>query len=192
MGVIEVETYLAEITPDAPSGADVEYDPEYFELKKLAQGTPESEMGEEKIAAEEPKWIEVKEATLKLSERTRDLRVALILAVGLLQEDGVPGFRDGVAVLRGLIDRMWDHFYPKLDPDDNNDPTIRVNLFKNLSGDGSSSDMYKFKQRLKDATLTNSPQRIGKFSFRDIQIANGDLPALQRRRGHRARRRRNW
>jgi type VI secretion system protein ImpA len=37
--------------------------------------------------------------------------------------------------------------------------------------------MYKFKQRLREATLTNSPQRIGKFSLRDIEIANGEIPA---------------
>jgi type VI secretion system protein ImpA len=177
MSVIEVEKYLAEVSPEAPAGPDVEYDPEYFELEKLAQGTPESQMGEEKIAAEEPKWKDVKEAALKLAERTRDLRVALILTLGLLKEDGVMGFRDGVAVIRGLTDRLWDHFYPKLDPDDNNDPTIRVNLLKNLNGDGSAADIYKFKQRLKEAVLTDSPQRIGRFSFRDIQIANGDIPA---------------
>jgi type VI secretion system protein ImpA len=177
MSVIDVEKYLTEIAPDAPAGPDVEYDPEYFELEKLAQGTPESQMGEEKIAAEEPKWSEVKEAALKLGERTRDMRVALIMTLGLLKEDGIPGFRDGMAVIRGLVDRMWEHFYPKLDPDDNNDPTIRINLIHNLNGDGSSADMYKFKQRLREATLTNSPQRIGKFSLRDIQIASGEIPA---------------
>src|SRR5690349_6552990 len=110
MSVIETEKYLSEIAPDAPSGPDVEYDPEYFELEKLAQGTPESQMGEEKIAAEEPKWSEVKEAAMKLGERTRDMRVTLIMTLGLLKEDGIPGFRDGMAVIRGLVEGMWDHF----------------------------------------------------------------------------------
>src|SRR5579884_2267036 len=100
MSVIEIEPLLTEVSPDAPAGADVEYDPEYFELEKLAQGTPESVMGEETKAAEEPVWRDVKAAALKLFERTRDLRVAMILTTSLLKEDGLPGFQDGVAVVK--------------------------------------------------------------------------------------------
>src|ERR1044071_6695660 len=122
MGVIEIDPLLTEISAEAPAGADVEYDPEYFALEKLAQGTPETTMGEETKPAEEPKWSEVKEAATKLFSRTRDMRVALILTTSLLKEDGIPGFRDGVGLVKGLVERMWDHFYPKLDPDDNNDP----------------------------------------------------------------------
>ena len=177
MSVIEVDSFTSEVSAEAPSGPDVEYDPEYFDLEKLARGTPESQMGTETKPAEEPNWKDVREAALKLSGRTRDLRVALILTLALLKQDGLPGFRDGVGVLRGFVEKLWDHFYPKLDPDDNNDPTIRVNLLKNLNGDGSAADMYKFKQRLKEATLTKSAQRIGAFGLRDVQVAKGEVPA---------------
>jgi type VI secretion system protein ImpA len=176
MSVVEVDKLTSELSGDAPGGIDVEYDPQYFELEKLAQGTPESVMGDEVKPAEEPNWSEVKSAGLSLFERTRDLRVAMILAVALLKEDGLAGFRDGLSVLSGFVEKLWDHFYPKLDPEDNNDPTIRVNILKNLNGDGSAADMYKFKNRLREAILTNSKQRIGRFSFRDIQVARGEVP----------------
>mgnify|MGYP001548139184 CR=1 FL=1 len=177
MSVVEVEKLLAPVSDDAPGGAEVEYDPEYFALEKLAQGTPESVMGNEVKPAEEPNWSEVKSAALALFDRTRDLRVAMILTVALLKVDGVPGFADGSAILKGFVENMWEQFYPKLDPDDNNDPTIRVNILKNLAGNTLGGDMYKFIPRLREATLTNSKKRIGKFSFRDIQIARGDVPA---------------
>ena len=181
MSVIEVEPLLAEISAEAPGGADVEYDPEYFELEKLARGTPESRMGDVVKPAEEPEWREVKGAALKLSERTRDIRVGMILAIALLKGDGLAGFKDGVGLLRGMVERMWDHFYPKLDPDDNNDPTVRVNIFKGFAGDAldadSAADLYKTKLRLREAILTNSQQRIGKFCYRDVQVARGDVPA---------------
>ncbi len=176
MSVIEVDPLTSEISAEAPSGADVEFDPAYFDLEKLAQGTPESVMGDEVKPAEEPDWAAVKTGALALFERTRDMRVAMILAAALLKEDGVAGFRDGLAVVRGLIEKLWDHFYPKLDPEDNNDPTLRVNVLKGLDGDGSSADLYKFKLRLREAILTNSQQKIGKFGFRDIQIARGEIP----------------
>ena len=176
MSVIEVEALLKEISAEAPAGADVEFDPAYFELEKMAQGTPESVMGKEVKPAEEADFAQVKQAALALFEKTRDLRVAMILTTALLKEDGLVGFHDGVAVVKGFIEQLWEQFYPKLDPSDNNDPTLRVNLLKGFDGDGSSADLYKFKQRLREATLTNSQQRIGKFSYRDIQVATGEIP----------------
>jgi type VI secretion system protein ImpA len=176
MSVIEVEPLTTELSAEAPAGADLEYDPAYFELEKLAQGTPESTMGEVTKPAEEPEWKDVKPAALALFDKTRDLRVAMILAVALLQTDGLPGFRDGVGVVKGFVEKLWDQFYPKLDPDDNNDPTARINLLKGFDGDGSSADLYKFKQRLRETTLTNSQQRIGAFNYRNIQIAKGEIP----------------
>jgi len=176
MSVIENDPLLTEISPEAPTGADVEYDPEYFELEKLAKGTPAAEIGDAKKEAEEPEWPEVKAAALKLFERTRDLRVAMILIAALLKTDGVAGFHDGVAVIKGLVEKFWDNVYPKLDPDDNNDPTIRVNVLKCFDGDGMAEDLHKIKLRLREAVLTNSPQKIGKFGYRDVQIANGEVP----------------
>jgi type VI secretion system protein ImpA len=175
MSVVDVDKLVSGLAADAPAGADVEFDPAYFSLEKLARGTPESVMGSEVKPAEEPDWKAVRQAALDLFARTRDLRVAMILATALLKEDGVVGFRDGVAVVKGFIEQLWEQFYPKLDPDDNNDPTIRVNILKGFDGDGSAADLYKFKQRLREATLTRSQQRIGKFGLRDIQIARGEI-----------------
>lgn len=176
MGVIDVEALSKEVSAEAPAGADIEFDPAYFELEKLAQGTPESVMGNEVKPAEEPDFREVKKAALALAGKSRDLRVAVMLTAALLKEDGLPGFRDGVALTKAFVEKMWDQFFPKLDPEDNNDPTIRVNILKGFDGDGSAADLYKFKIRLRDATLTNSEKRIGKFSFRDIQLAKGEIP----------------
>src|SRR5262249_43100082 len=126
--------------------------------------------------AQEPEWGDVKKAALELFAKTRDLRVAMILAAALLKEDGLTGFLDGVTVIKGFIEKLWEQFYPKLDPDDNNDPMIRLNILKGFDGDGSAADLYKYKQRLREAILTNSQQRIGAFSYRDVQIATGEIP----------------
>jgi type VI secretion system protein ImpA len=180
MSAIDVESLLKDLSAEAPAGADLEFDPAYFELEKLARGTPESVMGDEAKPAAEPEFKLVKKAALALFEKTRDLRVAMILATALLKEDGLPGFRDGVALIKGFIDKLWDRFYPKLDPTDNNDPAIRVNILKGFEGvrsegDDSAADLYKFKLRVREAVLTNS-QRVGRFSYRDIQVATGELP----------------
>jgi type VI secretion system protein ImpA len=175
MSVIDVDALLTEISADAPGGADLEYDPAFMELETLARGTPEAVMGDKIKPAEEPEWPEVRTSAMALFQKTRDLRVAMILATALLKTEGVAGFRDGATLVRGFVERLWEHFYPKLDPDDNNDPTVRVNILKGFDGDGSAADLYKFKQRLREAILTKS-KRVGAFSYRDIQIATGELP----------------
>jgi len=168
MSVIDVDALLAPISIEAAAGTDMEFDPAYFELDKLAQGTPESVMGDEVKPAEEPEFPEVKAKALALFEKTRDLRVAMILTTSLLKADGLPGFLDGVNLIKGFVSQLWEQFYPRLDPEDNNDPTIRVNILKGFDGDNSGADLYKLKLRLREAILTNSQQRVGSFSLRDV------------------------
>jgi type VI secretion system protein ImpA len=74
-----------------------------------------------------------------------------------------------------LLERFWDHLYPQLDPDDNNDPLERINILESLSPTSvNAQDPVKFKQRLAEVPLCNSVQ-MGRFSLRDIQVAKGEI-----------------
>lgn len=165
---MNIEELLGEIAADAPCGEDLEYDPAFTGLEKLAQGTPERQYGGTIIPAESPDWRSVRETALALFDRTRDLRVAVYLARSLLNTDGLSGFADGLAVVEGLIKRHWDHVYPQLDPEDNNDPTLRVNTIVALC------DLETTLRTLRETPLVSS-RALGRFSLRDIQIAAGIL-----------------
>ncbi|NIS53625.1 MAG: type VI secretion system protein TssA [Phycisphaerae bacterium] len=173
---IDVESLLFEVSPEAPCGEDLSYDAAFLALEdmvrtKSAGGVVEG--AEEAI--EEPNWREVGDKSLELFQRSKDLRVALYLTLGLLKTEGLGGLRDGLAVLRGLLERFWDNLYPKLDPDDNNDPLERINILQSLSpATVSEQDPMKFKQRLAEVPLCNSAQ-MGRFSLRDIQVAKGEI-----------------
>jgi type VI secretion system protein ImpA len=173
---IEVESLLSEVSPEKPCGEDLSYDAAFLELEdmvrtKSAGGVVE---GAEEVV-EEPNWREVREKSLGLLRRSKDLRVALYLALGLLKTEGLAGLRDGLAVLRGLLERFWDNLYPQLDPDDNYDPLERINILQSLSPDTvSEQDPMKFKQRLAEVPLCSSAQ-MGRFSLRDIQVAKGEI-----------------
>lgn len=168
MSVIDIEELLSEIAADAPCGEDLEYDPAFAEMEKLAQETPERQYGETIIPAEPPDWRGVKKMALSLLERTRDLRVAVYLTRALLQTDGLPGFGDGLALVEGLIERYWDSVFPQLDPEDNNDPTLRVNTIVALC------DLETTLRALRETPLVSS-RALGRFSLRDVQIATGVL-----------------
>ncbi|MER2602425.1 MAG: type VI secretion system protein TssA [Candidatus Competibacter phosphatis] len=168
MSVIEIEALLSDIAADTPCGEDLEYDPLFAEMEKLAQETPERQYGDTIIPAEPPDWRGVKKAALSLLERTRDLRVAVYLARALLQSDGFPGFAEGLALVEGLIERYWDGVYPLLDPDDDNDPTLRINTIVALC------DSETTLRDLRETPLV-STRALGRFSLRDVQVAMGVL-----------------
>jgi len=71
MADINIDKLLEPVSEDSPCGDDLEYDPEFGELERAAQGKPGHEMGDEVIPAEPPDWSEVFEAAEKLFGRTR-------------------------------------------------------------------------------------------------------------------------
>jgi type VI secretion system protein ImpA len=168
--VINEDTLLKELGEETPSGAkDLEYDPDFIALAQLIEGTPEKRVGENLIEeGREPPWQEVKHSALVLMERTHDIRATLFLLRALLRTDGLPGLRDGIYLLAALIEKYWETLYPQLDPDDNNDPTQRVNILMGLC------DRNIMILPLMNAPLCSS-KAIGTFSLRDIHIATGKL-----------------
>jgi len=46
------------------------------------------------------------------------------------------GLADGLQFIRGLLEQYWNDLYPRLDPEDNNDPTQRLNILSALNATG--------------------------------------------------------
>jgi type VI secretion system protein ImpA len=173
---IDIESLLSEVSAEAPCGEDLSYDASFLALEDMlrtkAGGGVVAGVEEE---AEEPNWREILEKSSELLKRSKDLRLVVYLTLSLLKMEGIAGLRDGLALLRGLLERYWDSFYPQLDPDDNNDPLERINILQSLSPvTVSEQDPIKFKQRLAEVPLCNSVQ-MGRFSLRDIQIAKDEI-----------------
>ena len=170
MAILDVEKLLTELSPEAPCGEDLTYDPAYMELDRLAQGAPERQVGESIIPAEEPNWRQVAEAANELLTRTKGLRIIVHAALAALKLEGLPGLRDGLAVLRGVVERYWDTVYPQLDPEDP-DPIERINII------ASVLDPQTFIRAIRETPLCHSPQ-LGEFSLRHIMLARGEPGVL--------------
>ncbi|MCB9845591.1 MAG: type VI secretion system protein TssA [Phycisphaeraceae bacterium] len=177
MSVLDLETLLAPVSEDNPAGESLEYDTAYTELFRASEGSAERQMGDSVIAAEEPNWREIADGALALAPRTRDLRLSVLLTLALLKTKGVKGLSAGLAYTHGLLDRGWDWIYPKLDPDDGNDPTERVMILDSFTkAPGSFGDPMRLQERVRDLPLTNSRQ-LGRLSFRDVLVARGEIEA---------------
>ena len=169
MSDINLDELLQGLSPDAPCGEDLEYDAAFGEMERAAEGKPEQQFGDTIVPAEEADWREVRRKAMDLLSRSKDLRAAVYLAQAELSMDGLPAFRDCLALLRGYIEQYWDTVHPQLDPDDDNDPTFRVNTFTSLF-DTNTTLLY-----LKKTPLVES-RAVGKFSLYDIEVAHGELP----------------
>jgi len=72
-----------------------------------------------------------------------------------------------LGLVRGILQTYWDGLYPRLDPDDNNDPTERMNILANLASHG---EPYRFISRLQDTAICQSPS-LGRVKLHDIILS---------------------
>jgi type VI secretion system protein ImpA len=171
MTVLDVAKLLAPVSPDSPCGENLEYDADYAAMELASAGKPDQQFGNTVIPGEEPNWIEVKQLALGLFQRSKDLRIALNLTRACTSTGGLPGLADGLAVISGLVSTYWQEVHPQLDPDDGNDPTFRLNAIASLC------DPLATLKIVQGAVLVSS-RGMGKFSYRDVQVATGELPPL--------------
>ena len=126
MNALPVADLLSPIDDQAPCGVNLEYEPAFRELEEAAKRKGDQEFGETKIAAQEPDWRAVYEQALDLLGKTRDLRIAVLLARASARQHGGLAYLDALALIAGLLERHWSHVHPQLDHDDNDDPMMRV------------------------------------------------------------------
>jgi type VI secretion system protein ImpA len=160
--------FLEPLDGDSPTGSDLEYDPDFLALERAAAPRTERVVGDSVKAAEEPDWDEVISLATGLLERSRDLRVAVHLAAAWMRTGGMSGWAAGLALIRGLLENHWDGVHPQLDAEDDDDPTARVNAVAAIA------DPLGLLGYFRSTPFVQSP-RLGRFSLRDLRIANGSL-----------------
>jgi len=153
---------------DEPSGENLEYDPAFISLELAAQHGEERQVGDSIIAAEEPDHSEVIGHAMEVLERSHDLRAAVFLAYSLLRTKGFPGLAQTTSYIRGCLEEWWDTCHPQLDPDDDNDPTMRVNAVVALA------DPETVLRGIRLAPLTDS-RSFGRVCLRDFMLAEGEI-----------------
>jgi len=159
---------LPDITEDAPAGENLENDAAFGALERAARGKPEQQAGDLIIPAEDPDWKEVDAQATALLEQTHDLRILQLLAVARLNLRGISGFAEVLAAIREQLQSHWPEIHPQLDPEDDNDPTLRANALLSLADSG------RVLRVLRDLPLVASG-RAGKISWRDIGISTGAI-----------------
>lgn len=167
---MQIESLLTPITADDPSGQDLTYDAEFMAMEQAAQGKREQQFGDTIVPAVEPNWADVAAQAQALFARTKDLRVAMLLTRALLQQSGVAGLSEGLKLTQCLLEQYWDTVYPRLEAEEDNDPTMRLNALDLLTNSEGLLSQLR-------AALLIAPCAHGRVIVRDILVAAGKLPA---------------
>ncbi len=159
-----VDAWLQPLPDEAePCGKDFEYENEFLELTKAAEGKPETQFG----PGEAPNWREVRDMAQSLMERTRDLRIALLWVRANVNMTGFAAVPPGLRLLRGLLENFWDPLHPM--PDDG-DPYSRANTLGVLpTPEGLLGDIRQ--------CVLFSLRGAGEMRVRAIAVALGQMGA---------------
>jgi len=152
---LELALLVAPIPGDAPAGTDLrqDYSPQSFyyrlrdaraearELERRADHDPAAE------AAPPQQWRLVRELASKaLSERTKDLEIAVWLTEALVRQQGLIGIAAGARLIAELADAFWDNgLYPL--PDEEGIAT-RVAPITGLNGQGGDGTLMQPLRKL--------------------------------------------
>lgn len=180
---------LAPIPGANPGGTDLRYDAVYLKIREARreeENLPPTEMddGKKPKAAD---WGQV--ATLAsdaLATRSKDLQLAAWLTEALLHRQGFGGLRDGLDVLRALLDGSWEHLYPPLEDDGSAElraaplkwldvPDRLPNTIRAIPLNGSGHGLAKYDEALNvgyEAECGDDPDKLAK---RQAALASGKL-----------------
>lgn len=171
-----IETLLAATAYMPPCGPNLEYDPQFTALESAAVGKPEQQLGDNVVPGEEPDWSAVRQQAEALLQQTKDVRVCIFLLRSWIKIHHLSGLRDGLTLLRGLLDQHWDSIHPVPDPNDPDDIVTRLNALAPLGAPpaGTMSDMGTVVVDVRNALVVVSGPH-GAVSVRDILLAAGRM-----------------
>jgi type VI secretion system protein ImpA len=165
VGDRQVERFLQPLADaQQPCGPDLEYDNAFLELTQAAAGKPETQFA----PGTPPDWRAVMERAEALFERTRDVRVAVLWTRAGVHLHGFRALPQGLRLVHGLLDQLWDTVHPLPDPDDG-DPYARMNALTVLAqpdgllGDLRQSSLFELRG-------------VGELKVRAVEVALGLAP----------------
>ena len=126
-----------------------------------------------------PDWKEVTKVAERLLPNCKHVKLALIFGGMAMQKEGLGGFRDGLSLLLGWLERYWDHLYPQLDKelaDPYEQMLERINELRNLTNQGIGG--ISVLAWLYGTTICRS-RSFGNLSLRAVAIVAGSVKPVE-------------
>ena len=174
---MNIEEFLAPISPDKPCGENLEYDADFQLMNQASQGKAEQQFGDTIIPAEPADWNTVEKFATSLLSRTKDLRVMLALTHAWTRRRGLAGYADGLLLVQEEYGET-DPFYrinALAGLSDKSDLTVAVRNASLLRSNGDEISL-RDAQALLDGSKTECPDYPGGRPRLIDELARGDQP----------------
>jgi len=110
---------LNPISAENPAGQNLRYDPIYDRIREARREDDDAPQGDWKYERKAADWpVAIKLMSDAIATRSKDLQLAAWLTDAMLRREGIPGLREGLDLLRGLVESFWDGLYPELEDGD--------------------------------------------------------------------------
>ncbi len=161
----------------SPCGDDLAGTPDFAEL---AAAFKKHQAQELMIAGElkeepPPSFDTLLDQATELLERSRDLRLGAYVLWASIHTEGVVGLIEGLAVIEALVRKQWGAGLHPV-PEEDADPWERTNVLRELNAKPGKRGLFDVQDALRRVPLVESRQH-GKWSFREILLSRGELPA---------------
>ena len=116
---LDIESLVSPIAGPNPSGESLRYAGTYDAIQDARRADDALAQGDWQHATKVSDWRAVIElATAALATRSKDLQIAAWLLEAAVKTHGFAGLRDGLRLMRELMDGFWDTLYPEAQEDD--------------------------------------------------------------------------
>jgi type VI secretion system protein ImpA len=151
--VVNLEQLLAPIAGDNPAGANLLYQGLHDQIREARRADDLLAQGEWKHEPKVADWHQVVQlASEALASKTKDLQIGAWLTEALVSLHGFAGLHDGLALVRGLLERYWENLYPVIEDGDMDARANAIDMFNRPA----------FVTRVQQIPLTN---RSSGFSY---------------------------
>ena len=193
--MLSPDELLTPISGPNPGGVELRYDAVYDRIKEARREEDDIPQGEWQTARKTADWPQViKLTTDALSTKSKDLQLAVWLAEALLKREGFSGFRSGLDLIVGLLERHWEHLYPELD---DGDPEMRAAplewlglkldlAVRTVPLNRAGHHLLQHQQARSVPTEAEAAEDQAKGDARQALVAEGKLPPEELERGFQA------
>ncbi len=126
------QSVMQPIPGEHPCGESLEYDPAFIMLLGKLQPKLGAEYGTFFEAAEPVNWSEVERECLSLLQKSKDVRLIIILMRCRIRQKGLVALSEGLEALRELLRRWPDDLHPQTMDEGEFEPFMRANAFAEL------------------------------------------------------------
>jgi type VI secretion system protein ImpA len=177
---------LQPIPGSSPSGVDLRDDPIYDKIKDARTEDDDSPQGDWQRPRKAADFALVaKLAGDALASRSKDLKLAAFLTEAQLRREGFAGLRDGLELLRALLEQFWADAYPQLEEGDAEMRAVPLAwvaltltpLVRTVPLTADGHDLYRYRQSREVGSEADAAGDTKRLQAREQAIAEGKVPA---------------